>query len=197
MHDWIGKVRRLFLNDQQITQASTDNNCLPQGDTHRIFPEHARSSFQTHISFRSRLTAFTALVLSPALLFTLSACSQSAISLRVGDCFTAPETVLVGEEPLTAVEVIPCTKSHNSEVVGIKILKDGPFPQQAELSKITKDFCMKSFEEYVGTQLPDSEYELYPVAPSEYSWDKAHDRVITCVALTLPSRTSSVKGTQK
>lgn len=147
--------------------------------------------------FRPHLRFVIALVLGPALLMSLSACSQSAISLHVGDCFTAPDAMLVGDEPLTAVETVPCTTAHNSEVVGVKVLPDSSFPNQKELSELTKKFCLESFKQYVGEELYDSEYELYPVAPSEVSWDKAQDRVITCVALTLPERSSSVKDTRK
>lgn len=51
----------------------------------------------------------------------LSGCTkhQSVANLKVGQCFNATDEILVEGRQSARVEVVPCSKTHNSEVVGI------------------------------------------------------------------------------
>ncbi|MDO5746683.1 MAG: septum formation family protein [Actinomycetaceae bacterium] len=128
---------------------------------------------------------------------SLSACSDSALSLRVGQCFTASDEVLLLREEITDVAPVPCTKEHNSEVVGVKVLAGGKYPGRDVLAEKTTDFCTKTFRTYVGIDFQDSQYDMYPLTPSEHSWNKAHDRLVSCIALSIPPHSKSIKNAKE
>lgn len=141
-----------------------------------------------HIRLLATLATLTLLVTS---------CSAATSTLKVGDCFNASDAVLTGEEHLANVDTISCDRPHNSEVVGIQLLEDGAYPGEQHLAKLTHTFCTDSFKDYVGIPYEDSRYDLYPLNPSQESWDRNDDRIVACIALSLPKRSDSAANTNK
>lgn len=100
----------------------------------------------------------------------------SVFRFRVGDCFNDPS----GDASMvTEVEGVPCSTSHDNEVFHTFELPDGPFPDTDTLDGYVFDECLPAFESYVGVSYDVSELFLFPITPTEESWD-VDDREVVC-----------------
>lgn len=102
--------------------------------------------------------------------------------------------MLTGTTEISDIDTTSCTRSHNSEVVGTDTLTDATFPGTEALVARAQQVCPEKFEDYVGIAYTESAYDLYPLIPTEKTWEVAGARTITCVALTLPATRESLKG---
>lgn len=101
--------------------------------------------------------------------------TTDVFSLQVGDCFLDPDaTDTVAEVPL-----VPCDEPHDNEVFNIHVIDAAERPSDDEMSAIVEEECTTSFETYVGTPYASSELYLYPMTPSEGSWEQG-DREVVC-----------------
>ncbi len=131
---------------------------------------------------------------------TLSGCSSQPVAtsdLKVGDCFNMPEEVLSGAQPAGQVERVSCKRVHNSQVVGIKKLSGASYPGEKQLYDLALRECPREFQEFAGISYRDSQWDLYPLSPTETSWKDQKERKLTCVALSLPAQKTSLQDLGK
>ena len=148
--------------------------------------------------FKPRLTVLC--VLTVACCGFLSGCTSQPVAtsdLKIGDCFNMSEEVLTGTQPAGQVERVDCQHSHNSQVVGIKKLSGNSYPGEKQLYDLALKECAREFESFVGTSFRDSKWDLYPLSPTETTWQDEGERKLTCVALSLPEQKSSLKDSGK
>ena len=108
----------------------------------------------------------------------LTACSETvAAQADPGDCIEELESGSVEE-----LEKVDCEESHVAEVFAVLDLENGDFPGTDEITTMSAEACLDEFEDYVGVAYNDSEYEIFPIAPSEESWEEADDREVICLA---------------
>lgn len=96
----------------------------------------------------------------------------------VGDCVT--DDVTATGEGVDEFDVVECTEPHTAEVFHTFELPDGDFPGDQALTQAMTEACGPVFEEYIGTAYGESEVEVYPVFPTEQTWDDADDREVIC-----------------
>ena len=131
---------------------------------------------------------------------TLSGCASQSVAtsdLRVGDCFNMPEEVLSGTQPAGQVDRVNCQLSHNSQVVGIKKLAGASYPGEKQLYDLALQECAREFQKFAGVSYRDSQWDLYPLSPTETSWKDQKERKLTCVALSLPAQKTSLEDLGK
>lgn len=148
--------------------------------------------------FRPRIAVLCALAVASC--GFLSGCASQPVAtsdLKVGDCFNMPEEVFTGAQPAGQVEQVDCQHSHNSQVVGIKKLSGSPYPGEKQLYDLALKECAREFESFVGTSYRDSKWDLYPLSPTETTWQDEGERKLTCVALSLPEQKGSLQDSGK
>ncbi len=118
--------------------------------------------------------------------------SLSVFNFAVGDCFNDPSD---GAEQISDVAAVPCADPHDNEVYFKFNLADGPFPGDDAIDAEVEAECIPAFEAYVGASYDTSEVYVFPVTPTQESWDTADDREVVC-ALYVPDEklTGSLKG---
>ena len=122
------------------------------------------------------------LVVSTAILTT--ACGGGSVfRLDAGDCFQDPEGQ---EEEITDVEVVDCDEAHDNEAFHTFDLSGDEYPEEDELIAVIDEECFgEAFEDYVGEPYETSELEVFPITPTQGSWDDADDREVAC-AVFIP-----------
>jgi Septum formation len=105
---------------------------------------------------------------------------SSVFSIKVGDCFTEPDTDSDGM--VSEIEAIECALAHDDEAYASVLMSDAEFPGDAATQAQAEDACLPRFLDFVGAT---SNYEgsLYYsfFYPSTESWDGG-DREILCYA---------------
>lgn len=96
-------------------------------------------------------------------------------SLKVGDCKMSSAT---GE--IQDVDVVPCTESHDEEVYYEFKMDDGEFSEEA-VDAATQECVGDAYTSFVGVAWDDSTLDVYPITPTQRTWDELNDRVIQCV----------------
>jgi len=111
----------------------------------------------------------------------------------VGECVTND----IAASTVSEFDVVDCTESHTVELIHKFDLPDGDFPGAEEISTATQEQCQGStFEDYVGLDYQSSEIEIYPVTPTEETWNDADDREVLCFGGNLDGTplTESIEG---
>ncbi len=121
-----------------------------------------------------------------------SALAPSVPSIEVGEC-TNLDTPEGGTE-VTDIPTVDCASDHKWEVYAEHKVDDGDFPGESSLQTQTEDFCVSEFESFVGLPYEQSIYEVQYFYPTEETWTKADDRLITCL---VGSSTGGLKGSLK
>ncbi len=102
-------------------------------------------------------------------------------ALEVGDCF---DDGTLGDKDATLapaeVEVMPCGKAHDAEVVHIIQVEGTEFPGDRAINRRSRE-CLPAFEKYVGIPFADSRLWGTSYQPSRSSW-MLGDRSIICIA---------------
>lgn len=147
-----------------------------------------------HTSAAPRLFGGAALI---ALI--LSACSSTTVfDLKPGDCVNFPSSGFTDESEVTSVKKVECSEEHDAQIVGEFDSKATEFPGMEALEGEAQEFCPGAFEQFVGIPLGESSLDLYPLTPTEDSWNKADDRKIQCMAVDPSGRVSeSFEGSKK
>lgn len=141
-----------------------------------------------------RLISGIGFAVTAALMVTvLTGCADSAVNLKIGDCFNASDTDLRAEVTISSVETVDCDASHNSEIFAVREIKADSYPGAEKLAAEAAGWCPKAFKEYTGTDYNESDAGIYPLAPSENSWNRSDDRTLSCVALTIPAQKGSLR----
>jgi hypothetical protein len=115
-------------------------------------------------------------------------------ALKVGDCIDVsqfigePETASTEVKPVEEFAAVPCTETHTGEVVTVDEQFYGDldaFPTSDELLTSGKERCITDVSAYTATDYDTSPYDVFPLIPTEGSWDSVDDRGLICVGVTL------------
>ena len=134
-----------------------------------------------------RLSALAAL----AVMF-LACGQQSVFSLPVGTCF---DDQADGE--ISSVPEVNCAEPHDNEVFAlIEYTETDTYPGTDQMSEISDELCRAQFAGYVGIEYESSVLEVFPIFPTEESWDEDDDREIICALYNadLSKITGSMEG---
>ena len=95
----------------------------------------------------------------------------------------------------TEVPVVPCSEPHDNEIYFEYQMTDDTFPGNQAAVEAGAERCLEEFEPFVGTPYLDSELDLFPVTPTQQSWDEG-DRTVYCVlyAVDLSKLTGSMRN---
>lgn len=117
----------------------------------------------------------------------------NVFELSVGDCFDDTDGISGGE--VSDVPVVECSEPHDNEVFHTFDLDDGDFPGDDAMMTQAEEVCVPAFEEYVGTDYASSRLDIFPITPTEGSWDTG-DREIVCALydVELAKLEGSMKG---
>ena len=117
----------------------------------------------------------------------LSSCSSTvALDLKTGDCLDLPDdTDLQAGFEITSAQTVACSESHDAQVIGEQELDGEEYPGEAAIQEIADDFCVTEFESFTGVPLSQSALDVFPLIPTEESWDKADDRTLLCIAVNM------------
>jgi hypothetical protein len=114
---------------------------------------------------------------------TLAGCSllgedeDSVFNLKVGDCLDVSS--LEGE--VETAPTIECTEAHEAEVYATTDMPDGDFPGDEAVGEAAAEFCIDSFEAFVGMAYEDSTVFANWLTPTDSSWGQG-DRELLCFA---------------
>jgi Septum formation len=128
----------------------------------------------------------------------LTACSREAVGndLEVGDCVVDRDTLESSD-----ISTVDCGEDHVFELYAkVDLDEDADYPGDQQIEAQAQEVCGgDSFEEYVGVPFVDSEIFMFPVWPTEETWEQADDRTILCFAVTeeLSTTTGSVEGANR
>ncbi|MBO9626475.1 MAG: septum formation family protein [Microbacterium sp.] len=111
-------------------------------------------------------------------------------SLKVGDCKMASGSGLVSD-----ADVVPCTEPHDEEVYFDYTMPDGEYSEEA-INAASEEQCTgEGFTNFVGIAFNDSTLNVYPLTPTEDTWNEYNDRVIQCIISDPAGQISvSLKG---
>jgi hypothetical protein len=111
--------------------------------------------------------------------------------LKVGDCFTIPDGTTV-----KTVEKLPCTQTHNAEVVFVGDYTGTTYPISLSLQSFARDNCLPASDAYVGRSVDDDPaLSIGYFSPTRDSWD-AGDRTISCY-LSQPDESAMTESLKK
>ncbi len=133
-----------------------------------------------------------ALLLLAALVSALAlGCSKEVATADVGDCFERPsDTSAIGD-----FDTVNCDEPHFGEVYFKFDIADGDYPGNEAVTQQANDRCISEFETYVGVTFADSIYGIFPVTPTEETWNDADDREVICVLTALDQ--TDIEGSKK
>ena len=123
-----------------------------------------------------------------------SACGGSVFTLPVGACFDDSD-----DEQVSSVPEVDCSEPHDNEVFAVFDYTDSEtFPGSTAMNDAAQDLCIAQFESYVGLSYEESSFGVFPITPTEGSWDSG-DREIICALYNpdLSKLTGSMKGTAR
>lgn len=117
--------------------------------------------------------------------------STSVLSLEVGDCLRSSD--FAGEE-VSDIPRVSCSDPHDAEVFAATELPEGDYPGITAVRAAAEDFCLPAFEPFAGITYLDSELNVYPLFPTEDSWNTLDDREILCIVVAPEDVTGTLEG---
>jgi hypothetical protein len=109
----------------------------------------------------------------------------------VGTCFDDTD-----ETEVSSVPEVDCSEPHDNEVFAVfDYTASDTFPGSSAMNDAAQELCVAEFEAYVGLSYPESALEVFPITPTQGSWDNG-DREIICALynLDLSKLTGSMQG---
>ncbi|MFV2117541.1 DUF4190 domain-containing protein [Streptomyces sp. Act-28] len=106
--------------------------------------------------------------------------TDSAFSLRVGDCFNQPGGT-AAEQEVETIRSVDCAKPHDAEVTGAFELTGSAYPGVPAIEKQAEERCLEIGEQYSldPWAVPENAVTFY-YHPTEDSWRLVKDRTVTC-----------------
>lgn len=123
--------------------------------------------------------------------------SIDAFDIRVGDCFDDSDSMSSDEEfEVSGVRGVPCAEPHDNEVFAVFDLEFNEYPAGEEMADTAFEGCLQRFEQYVGLDYMSSSLDIYPLYPTQQSWNQLNDREVACVLfdMELAKLEGSMKG---
>lgn len=111
-------------------------------------------------------------------------------SLKVGDCMMEAASGLLED-----IDVVPCGEPHDQEVFYEITMDDGEF-SEADVDTASQECIGDAYTSFVGAPF-DNSLDVYPITPTQQTWDELNDRVVQCVIADPAGQTTgSLKGVQ-
>jgi hypothetical protein len=113
-------------------------------------------------------------------------------ALEPGDCIASEQG-----PSIESVQLIPCDRPYDEEVIGLPDLGAGPWPGQKAIDRRADQACVPVFRSYVGIPVDRSRLNLAWYAPVKESWEDGDHKVI-CVAYDPAGKmTGTVRGSRR
>ncbi|MFJ2541505.1 septum formation family protein [Microbacterium sp. NPDC087589] len=96
-------------------------------------------------------------------------------ALKVGDCMMEAPSGLLED-----IDVVPCAEPHDQEVFYEITMDDGDFSAEA-IDAASQECIGDPYTSFVGVGYDASTLEVYPITPTQQTWDELNDRVVQCV----------------
>ncbi len=96
-------------------------------------------------------------------------------ALKVGDCMMEAPSGLLED-----IDVVPCAEPHDQEVFYEITMDDGDFSEEA-VDAASQECIGDAYASFVGVAYEASTLEVYPITPTQQTWDELNDRVVQCV----------------
>lgn len=96
-------------------------------------------------------------------------------ALKVGDCMMEAPSGLLED-----IDVVPCAEPHDQEVFYEITMDDGEFSEEA-IDAASQECIGDPYTSFVGVAYDASTLEVYPITPTQQTWDELNDRVVQCV----------------
>ncbi|GMA30945.1 septum formation family protein [Litorihabitans aurantiacus] len=100
-------------------------------------------------------------------------------TIAVGDCFD-DEGDLSGTTEVNSLPTVPCSQAHDNEVYAEYVFPDGDYPGTDAVETTATQECLAQWKTFVGLDFEASALEVYPIYPTQGSWEQADDRVVSC-----------------
>ena len=101
--------------------------------------------------------------------------SIDIFALKVGDCKMASASGLI-----ESADVVPCEEPHDEEVYYEITMEDGEFSDEA-VDTASQGCIGDAFTTFVGVIWDESTLDVYPITPTQETWDQFNDRIVQCV----------------
>lgn len=88
------------------------------------------------------------------------------LELRDGDCFVAPDW----DAGWAAVDVIPCSRLHDAQVIGVTEHRHPEFPGAEVISEAAWYDCAPNYEEYSGRTISEDS-PVWTIEPTGDDWE--------------------------
>lgn len=96
-------------------------------------------------------------------------------ALKVGDCMMEAPSGLLED-----IDVVPCAEPHDQEVYYEITMDDGEYSEEA-VDTASQDCIGEAYTNFVGVAFDASVLDVYPITPTQQTWDELNDRVVQCV----------------
>lgn len=96
-------------------------------------------------------------------------------SLKLGDCMMEAPSGLLED-----IDVVPCAEPHDQEVFYEITMDDGEYSEES-IDTATQECIGEAYTSFVGVAYDASTLEVYPITPTQQTWDELNDRVVQCV----------------
>lgn len=140
-----------------------------------------------------RIRQLTLCVAIAATTLVLAACGQSetrdesgeitsggdtdVFSIAIGDCFNDEEDA---SSEVNSLPTVPCDEPHDNEIFAEYTFPDGDYPGDDAVSETANTECIAQFEAFVGIPYEESALDVFPITPTEGSWNDQDDRLVSC-----------------
>lgn len=114
----------------------------------------------------------------------------SVHSLQIGDCLNQLED----DEEIESLPVVACSAPHDGEVYAEFRLTGSTYPGLDAIQKEAEERCGELLADYAPKAADDPAVDTYFLYPTDESWRRKADRLVTCVASFDTPRTGSLKG---
>lgn len=99
--------------------------------------------------------------------------------IEVGDCFDVGDA-----DEVETVDAIPCDQPHVYEAFATFELTGEDYPGDVVVGEQAGAGCIERFEAYVGAPYETSSLYVFPISPSEQTWEDEDDREVICALVT-------------
>jgi hypothetical protein len=119
--------------------------------------------------------------------------STTIDSLKTGDCVDLPDDETESVSKLTDRS---CTEVHDAEVFATGDLPGGDddYPGVSDVREQSLQQCADDFEDYVGASVADTDLSIFPIYPSEDTWEDYQGYVCLATPTDGGTLTESVEG---
>lgn len=102
--------------------------------------------------------------------------------LAAEDCVVPADDDLFVDD----VEIVACDEPHDMEVFATYEVDDSveDYPGNSDIVRAAYDECQDYFEDYVGVEFWDSEYDITTITPSPSTWADG-DREVVCLIVDI------------